>query len=150
MGEVHGVAGEERGVVGYGDAGDFQVLGADADSALLELVKQGCRFLIEGEDQPVGEQRDLFLQARLDRDLPVRVIGAVEQREPTAKVLLDGDPSLWDLPTDTAWMLWNRNQAQRQQERLESGVPDPTPHAPSPIQPFGTSSFGLPPSQQNR
>jgi Transglutaminase-like superfamily len=60
------------------------------------------------------------------------------------------DPSLWDLPTDTAWMLWNRNQAQRQQERLESGVPDPTPHGPSPIQPLGTSSFGLPPSQQNR
>ena len=91
LGEVHGVAGEERGVVGDGDAGDFQVHGADADSALLELVKQGCRFLIEGEDQPVGEQSDLFLQSRIDRDLPVRVIGAVEQRQPTAKVFFDGD-----------------------------------------------------------
>ena len=24
------------------------------------------------------------------------------------------DPSLWDLPPETAWMLWNRDQAQRQ------------------------------------
>ena len=91
LGEVHGVAGEERGVVGDGDAGDFQVHGADSDSALLELVKQCCRFLIEGEDQPVGEQIDLLLQSRIDRDLPVRVIGAVEQCQPTAKVLFDSD-----------------------------------------------------------
>ena len=91
LGEVHGVAGEERGVVGDGDAGDFQVHGADSDSALLELVKQCCRFLIEGEDQPVGEQIDLLLQSRIDRDLPVRVIGAVEQCQPTAKMLFDGD-----------------------------------------------------------
>jgi hypothetical protein len=60
------------------------------------------------------------------------------------------DPSLWDLPTDTAWMLWNRNQAQRQQERLESGVPGPKADASSPIRQFGANSFGLPPSQQNR
>ena len=60
------------------------------------------------------------------------------------------DPSLWDLPADTAWMLWNRSQAQRQQNRLENGVSYPMPHAPSQIQPFGTSNFGLPPSQQNR
>ena len=91
LGEVHGVAGEERGVVGDGDAGDFQVHGADADSALLELVKQCCRFLIEGEDQPVGEQIDLFLQLGIDRDLPLRVIGAVEKCQPSAKVLFDSD-----------------------------------------------------------
>lgn len=60
------------------------------------------------------------------------------------------DPSLWDLPTDTAWMLWNRDQTQRQQNRSENGVPNPTPHASSPIQPSGTSSFGLPPSESNR
>ena len=60
------------------------------------------------------------------------------------------DPSLWDLPTDTAWMLWNRDQTQRQQNRSENGVPDPTLHASSPLQPFRTSSFGLPPSIQNR
>ena len=39
----------------------------------------------------MGEQIDLFLQSRIDRDLPVRVIGAVEQCQPTAKVLFDGD-----------------------------------------------------------
>jgi hypothetical protein len=37
LSEVHGDAGEERGVVGDGDAGDIQVHGADADSALLKL-----------------------------------------------------------------------------------------------------------------
>ena len=91
LGEVHGVAGEEGGVVGDGDAGDFQIHGADAKSALLKLAKQCCRFQIEREDQPVGEQFDLFLKPRIDRDLPVRVIGAVEQRQPTAKMLFDGD-----------------------------------------------------------
>ena len=91
MREVHGVAGEERGVVSQGDAGDFQVHGADSDSALLEHVKQCCRLLIEGEDQPVGEQIDLFLQSSIDRDLPLRVIGAVEECQPTAKVLFDSD-----------------------------------------------------------
>jgi hypothetical protein len=54
-------------------------------------MKQCCSFLIEGEDQPVSEQSDLFLKPRINRDLPVRVIGAVEQCQPTAKVLLDGD-----------------------------------------------------------
>ena len=37
LGKVHGVAGEGRGVVGQGDAGDFQVHGAYSDPALLEL-----------------------------------------------------------------------------------------------------------------
>ena len=75
--------------MGDGDAGDFQVHGADADPVLLKLAKQCCRFLIEREDQPVGEQIDLSLQSRIDRDLPVRVIGAVEQSQPTAKMLFD-------------------------------------------------------------
>ena len=39
----------------------------------------------------MGEQIDLFLQSRIDRDLPVRIIGAVEQCQPTAQVLFDGD-----------------------------------------------------------
>ena len=39
----------------------------------------------------MGEQINLFLQSSIDRDLPVRVIGAVEQCQPTAQVLLDGD-----------------------------------------------------------
>ena len=77
--------------MGQGDAGDFQVHGADADSALLKLAEQCCRFLIEREDQPAGEQIDLFLQSRIDRDLPVRVIGAVEKCQPTAKVFFDSD-----------------------------------------------------------
>ena len=91
LGEVHGIAGEESGIVGDGDAGDFQIHGADAESVLLKLAEQCCRFLIERKDQPVGEQIDLLLQSRIDRDLPVRVIGAIEQRQPSAKVFLDGD-----------------------------------------------------------
>ena len=39
LGEVHGVAGEECGVVGDGDAGDFKIHGADAEKALLKLAK---------------------------------------------------------------------------------------------------------------
>jgi hypothetical protein len=91
LGEVHGVASEECGVVGDGDAGNFQVHGADAESALLKLAKQYCRFLIERKDEPVDKQIDLLLLPRIDRDLPVRIIGAVEQCQPTAQVLLDGD-----------------------------------------------------------
>lgn len=30
------------------------------------------------------------------------------------------DPSLWGFPTDTAWMLWNRNQEQRQHRQMKT------------------------------
>lgn len=93
LGKVHSVAGEERGIVGQGDACYFQIHGADADSALLKMSQQSCRFLIEREDQPVGKQIDLLLQPRIDRDLPGRVVGAVEQSQPSPKVLFDGDDS---------------------------------------------------------
>lgn len=59
------------------------------------------------------------------------------------------DPSLWDMPPETAWMLWNRKQAQLEQNRLE-GIPDPTPGFPSPVQPFGQKNYGLPPASRNR
>ena len=39
----------------------------------------------------MGEQIDLFLQSSIDRDLPVWIIGAFEQCQPTAKMLFDGD-----------------------------------------------------------
>jgi len=60
------------------------------------------------------------------------------------------DPSLWNLPRDVAWTMWRQQQAQRRQNQLESGFPDPTPRLPIPGQPFGTNNFDLPPSQQNR
>ena len=60
------------------------------------------------------------------------------------------DPSLWDMPQETAWMLWNRDQAQRQHKQMESMVPDPIPGFPSQIQPFGQKNYGLPPSSRNR
>jgi tetratricopeptide (TPR) repeat protein len=60
------------------------------------------------------------------------------------------DPSLWDMPQETAWMLWNRDQALRQHKQMESMVPDPSPGFPSQIQPFGQKNYGLPPSSQNR
>lgn len=39
----------------------------------------------------MGEQIDLLLQSHIDRDLPLRVIGAVEKCQPSAKVLFDSD-----------------------------------------------------------
>ena len=77
--------------MGDGDAGDFQVHGADSDSEFLKLVKQRCRFLIEGKRLPLGEQINLFLQSRIDRDLLLRFIGAVEKCQPIAKVPFEGD-----------------------------------------------------------
>ena len=60
------------------------------------------------------------------------------------------DPSLWDLAPETAWMLWNRDHAQRQHKQMEKMVPDPTPGFPSPVQPLDQKNYGLPPSSQNR
>ena len=41
LGEVHGVAGEERGVMSQGNAGDSEIHGADAD-ALAAEAREGC------------------------------------------------------------------------------------------------------------
>lgn len=61
------------------------------------------------------------------------------------------DPTLWDDPPETAWMLWHQQQAIRNPRPLLPGEPpDPTPRPPMPGQPFGNNNFGLPPSQQNR
>lgn len=60
------------------------------------------------------------------------------------------DPSLWDLPPETAWMLWNGDQARRQHEELGREVPTPTPGIPSPIQPLGRKTSSLPPPPRNR
>lgn len=60
------------------------------------------------------------------------------------------DPSLWDLPAETAWMLWNRKQVQFSPNPLENGVPNPTPRFQSPAQPFGQKNSALPRSPQNR
>lgn len=60
------------------------------------------------------------------------------------------DPSLWGLPPETAWMLWNRDQAQRQHKHMEKMVPDLIPGFPSSVQPFGQKNYVLPRSSQNR
>ncbi len=87
---------------------------------------------------------------------PYRVILDVAKREAAARAQselpgagMPPDPSLWDLPAETAWMLWKRDQAQRLQNQLENGFADPTPRAQSPVQHFGTSQFDLPPSRKN-
>ena len=56
LGEVHGVAGEERGIVGQGDAGDSQVHGADADALAAEASEGGGGFGIQRESHPAGEE----------------------------------------------------------------------------------------------
>lgn len=61
------------------------------------------------------------------------------------------DPSLWDMPEEMAWMLWNKDQAQRQQNQLPGGLPDPMPRVPSPGRPFDQKkNYGLPSSSPDR
>ena len=137
------------------DNGFIKSMTAAEECAVFMSIRGHCLMAAGRSDEALAAHEQaarLAPEARL-----YGVILDIAKRETAARAQpmhhgagMPPDPSLWDLPTDTAWMLWNRNQAQRQQNRLESGVPDPPPRAPSPIQPFGTNSFGLPPSQQNR
>lgn len=91
LGEVHGVAGEERGVVGQGDAGDSQIHGADADALAAKASVGGGGFGIEGENHPTGKKVHALDELLVGEDAFVRIKGAVGAGRHAAKFFFPRD-----------------------------------------------------------
>lgn len=91
MGEVHGVAGEERGVVGDGDAGDSQIHRADADALAAEASEGGGGFSIQGENDPTGEEVHALDELLVGEDAFVWSESAVGAGQHAAKFFFQRD-----------------------------------------------------------
>ena len=91
LGEVLRVPGQDSGVVGESDAGDFQVQGPDAQSLAPELEEQVCRIGIPRENDPVGKEINLPLEFGVGADLTRWITVTVYLSKPTSHLLLDGN-----------------------------------------------------------
>jgi hypothetical protein len=91
LGEVHGVAGEERGVVSQGDAGDSQIHGADADALAAESREGGGGFGIQRENYPPSEEVHALDEFLVGEDAFVRIKGAVGAGQHAAKFFFQRD-----------------------------------------------------------
>jgi hypothetical protein len=89
--EVGEVAGEQGGVVGEADAGDFQILGADLLAERLQGIEAVCGIVIPREHQPGCKHLHLPDEALVGSDLGSRIGAPPDFREPTAQGFLDGD-----------------------------------------------------------
>ena len=91
LGEVHGVAGEERGVVSQGDAGDSQVHGADADALAAKASEGDGGFSIQREDYPAGEEVHALDELLIGKDAFGGIKGAVGAGQHAAKFFFERD-----------------------------------------------------------
>lgn len=73
LGEVHGVLGEEKRVVGNGDAGDLEVHGADADALLAKGEEESRRILIQRQNRPRCVSFNETVKFPIGIDLPERI-----------------------------------------------------------------------------
>ena len=68
--KIADVAGEQGGVVGETDGGDFQIHRPDADALLLQPGKLLRSFVVEGKDGEFGKAEEAVLKAAIREDLP--------------------------------------------------------------------------------
>ena len=138
------------------DNGFIKSMTAAEECAVFMSIRGHCLMAAGRSDEALAAHEQA---ARLAPEAKLYgIILDIAKREAAARaapkprgVGMPPDPTLWDDPPETAWMLWQQQQAIRNPRPLLPGEPpDPTPRPPMPGQPFGNPNFGLPPSQQNR
>jgi len=136
------------------DNGFIKSMTAAEECAVFMSIRGHCLMAAGRSNEAISAHEQavrLAPQAKL-----YGIILDIAKREAAARTLpqprgvgMPPDPTLWDDPPETAWMLWHQQQAIRNPRPLLPGEPpDPTPRPPMPSQP-GNPNFGLPPSQQN-
>ena len=97
LAEVGYVAGQDGGVVGEGDTGDFKIHRADAHALTAEVKKSFCGIAVPRKDGPVGKSFDLALELGVRNDLTLQVAVATDFSEPAAHLFFDGDDAKSDI-----------------------------------------------------
>jgi hypothetical protein len=75
--EIALVGGQQQGILGHRDGGDFQILGTDANFLPAQLGKEIRGLLAEGDDVSFCEKVEEFGEVFVRRDLLVNIANAI-------------------------------------------------------------------------
>ena len=77
--------------MGHGDAGDSQIHGADADALAAEASEGGSGLVIQGENDPTGNEVHALDELLVGEDAFFRIKGAVGAGQCAAKFFFQRD-----------------------------------------------------------